>query len=463
MNSGSQKFNMTIDLSIFKDYDIRGTYPAQLNGEVAKVIAHALVRKFQPKTVAIIRDMRLSGEELRNALVEVFVDLGVDVTDVGLAGTEMQYYVAGTKEFDLVLMISASHNPPEYNGLKIVKKGPIAVTGDSGLYDVRDLIAQGLLPLATQRGIVTLVDYMDEWREKILSLINRAILKPVSVVVDAGNGMAGKLVPKAFEGLPFKLTTLFMELDGHFPNHVPNPLIESNNDTLRKKILEVGADVGLTFDGDADRMFLIDNRGRFVSGTITTALLAKYLLKRHPGELILYNAICGRIVPQTIVKYGGKSKRVRVGHSYIKTYMRETGALFCGEHSGHYFYRDFFTAESGVLTCLLVLSLLSEEEKKLSELVDELNIYPASGEINFLVSDIPKVVEAIKIGFPDSQSLDEVDGISIWYKDYWFNVRASKTEPLLRLNVEADNDVILKDKTDMLIKKLEALGGKRKE
>lgn len=454
---------MNIDLKIFNDYDIRGTYPNQLNSEVAKAIAHAIVRKFLPKTVAIVRDMRLSGEEIRDAFVNVFINLGINVVDVGLAGTEMQYFVAGTKAYDLVLMISASHNPPEYNGLKVVKKGPIAVTSDSGLYEIRDLISQGPLLPSSIKGVLTSVDYLKEWREKVLSLVDITTFKALSVVVDAGNGMAGKLVPFAFEGLPFKLTAIYMDLDGRFPNHVPNPLIEANTADLKKKILEIGADVGITFDGDADRMFLIDDKGRMVSGTITTALLARYFLMKHPGELILYNAICGRIVAQIVEKYGGKSKRVRVGHSYIKTYMRETGAIFAGEHSGHYYYRDFFAAESGVLTALLVLSLLSTETKKLSELVDELDVYPASGEINFVVSDIPEIVSQIKNGFPDAQSIDELDGISVWYKDYWFNVRASKTEPLLRLNVEADNKEILKNKTSELVSRIESLGGKRKE
>ncbi len=453
---------MAFDLSIFKDYDVRGTYPNQINGEFAKAIAHALVRKFSPKTIAICRDMRLSGQEIRDGLVEVFTSLGIDVFDAGLVGTEMQYYIAGTKDYDLVLMISASHNPPEYNGMKVVKKGPIAVTSDSGLYEVRDLIAEGPLPAADKKGTVTMIDVMDEWKQKVQSLVDISTIKPLKVVIDAGNGMAGKLAPKAFEGVPVSITPLFWELDGAFPNHVPNPLIDKNNEALIAKIKEIGADIGLTFDGDADRMFLVDDTGRIVSGTITTSLLAKYILKRHPGELILYNAICGRIVPQVIEKYGGKSKRVRVGHSYIKTYMRETGAVFAGEHSGHYYLHDYFNAESGVAVALMVLSLLSLEGRKLSELVDELDIYPASGEINFIVSDIPSVVQAIRTGFPDATSIDELDGISVWYKEYWFNVRASKTEPLLRLNVEADNKTILDAKVGELVAKIETLGGKRK-
>lgn len=453
---------MSLDLSIFKDYDVRGTYPDKINGQIVSAIAHAIVRKFQPKTIAVCRDMRLSGQELFDGFSSVFTSLGVDVFDAGLVGTEMQYYIAGTKPYDLVIMISASHNPPEYNGFKLVKKGPIAITSDSGLYDVRDLISLGPLPISEKKGEVTKINVDNDWKEKVRSLVDISKLKPLSVVVDAGNGMAGKLVPNVFKNLPMIVTPLYFDLDGHFPNHVPNPLIEKNNESLISEIKELKADVGLTFDGDADRIFLIDDLGRFVSGTITTAILARYFLKKYPGELILYNAICGRIVPQTIKKFGGKSKRVRVGHSYIKRYMRETGAIFCGEHSGHYFYRDFFMAESGVLTALLVLSLLSQENKKLSELVDELNIYPASGEINFVVDDIPGVVNQIKTGFPDAKSIDELDGVSVWYKNFWFNVRASKTEPLLRLNVEADNKNILEVKTQQLIAKIEGLGGKRK-
>lgn len=453
---------MAIDLKIFKDYDVRGTYPDQINGEVARAIAHAIVRKFQPKTIAFCRDMRLSGQELRDAFVGVFTSLGVDVYDTGLVGTEMQYFIAGTKPHDLVIMLSASHNPPEYNGMKLVLRGPVAVTSESGLFEIRNLISEGPLPPSATQGKVTQVDYMEEWKKKVQSLVDVAALKPLKVVIDAGNGMAGKLAPRGFEGLPFKVTPLFFELDGAFPNHVPNPLIESNNKKLVETVLSEGADVGLTFDGDADRMFLVDDKGRFVSGTITTALLARYFLKKYPGELVLYNAICGRIVPQTIEKLGGKAKRVRVGHSYIKQYMKETGAILAGEHSGHYFYRDFFLAESGILSGLLILSLLSVEGKKLSQMVDELNIYPASGEINFIVSDIPATVEAIKTGFPDAQSVDELDGVSVWYPTYWFNVRASKTEPLLRLNVEADTKEILDTKTGELIAKIESLGGKRK-
>ena len=449
---------MKTDLSIFKDYDVRGTYPNQINGAIASEIAHAIVRKFQPKTVAICRDMRLSGEEIRNGFVEVFTSLGINVYDAGVVGTEMQYYIAGTKDYDLVIMISASHNPPEYNGFKMVKKGPIAVTSDSGMYEVRDLIVEGALPPAATSGVVTMIDVWDEWKKKVLSLVDVTTFKKMKIVADAGNGMAGKIVPAIFDGLPFELIPLYFELDGHFPNHTPNPLIPTNNEVLQKTILEQHADLGLTFDGDADRMFLVDDKGRMVSGTITTALLARYILKKNPSETILYNAICGRIVPKIISEYGGKPKRVRVGHSYIKTYMKETGAIFAGEHSGHYYNRDFYRAESGVLTALMVLSLLSTEAKKLSELVDELDIYPASGEINFTSDAIPAIIEKIRVEFTDATSKDELDGMSVWYPTYWFNVRASKTEPVIRLNVEADTKEILQTKTHELMEFMKSMG-----
>jgi len=441
---------MAVDLSIFKDYDVRGTYPNQLNGEVAEAIAYAIVRKFHPRSVAICRDMRLSGEEIRNAFVEVFVSLGVNVFDAGLVGTEMQYYIAGTKDYDLVIMISASHNPAEYNGFKMVLKGPIAVTSDSGMYDVRDFIQEGPLPKAATPGTVTMIDVWNEWKAKIMSLVDTKTFKPMKIAIDAGNGMAGKIVPAIFTGLPFEVIPLYFELNGHFPNHTPNPLIAKNNEALQKTILENHANLGLTFDGDADRMFLIDDKGRIVSGTITTALLARYILKLHPGEKILYNAICGRIVPKIVKESGGISQRVRVGHSYIKTYMKETGAIFAGEHSGHYYHRDFFRAESGILTALMVLSLLCTESKTLSQLVDELDIYPASGEINFVSDHIPAILEKVRSGYTDATSKDELDGTSVWYPTYWFNVRSSKTEPVFRLNVEADTKEILEEKTKEL-------------
>lgn len=450
---------MAFDLSVFKDYDVRGTYPEQLNGEVAKAIGYAIVRKFNPKTVAICRDMRLSGAELRDGLVEAFTNCGVNVFDAGLTGTEISYFIAGSRDYDMSIMISASHNPANYNGLKIVQKGPVAVSGDSGLKDIRDMLSQGPLPPAAVKGTVTDIDVFPDWKKKVLSFVNPSELKPLNVVVDAGNGMAGKLVPLIFDSLPFKLTTIYFDLDGTFPNHVPNPLIEKNNTDLIAKMKEVHADIGLTFDGDADRVFFVDDTGRFVSGTLITALLAKHILELYPGEYVLYSAVCGRVVPQTIEKYGGKPMRVRVGHSFMKNFMRQYHAIFAGEHSGHYYHRDFYNSESGVLTALMVLSLLSHDGRKFSEIVHEVDLYPASGEINFEIKDIPGVMTELRKKYSDASSTDELDGLSVWYKDFWINIRSSKTEPLLRINVEADTKEILDQKTKDLIGFLESHGG----
>lgn len=453
---------MQFNPSIFKDYDVRGTYPDQINGEVAAKMAYAIVRQFSPKTICICRDMRLSGMELRDAFTDVFTRMGVNIYDAGLTGTEMMYYIAGTYGYDLCIMISASHNPKEYNGIKLVKKGPIAVTSESGLFAIRDLMDRDNLPDAPKKGTATEINTWKEWKNKILSLVDVKKLKPLTCVVDAGNGMGGVGVEVAFQGLPIKVIPLNFKPDGNFPVHVPNPLIPENIVDLKKQIVSQKADLGFAFDGDADRIFFIDDTGKFVTGTITAAILAKYFLKKFPSEMILYNAICGRIVPETIKKYGGTGRRVRVGHSYIKTYMHDTQAIFAGEHSGHYYYRDFFRAESGVLTALIILALLSEEKLKISQLVAEMDKYPASGEINFIVNDTKTIQEALKTQFNDALSIDELDGISIWYNDYWINVRASKTEPLLRLNVEADNAKILEEKTQDVIQKIEKLGGVRK-
>ncbi len=451
---------MVIDISIFKDYDIRGTYPDQLNGKAAAMLANAIVKILKPRTVAICRDMRLSGPELRDGMVSELTNLGVNVFDAGLVGTEIAYFIAGTEPYDVVIMISASHNPPEYNGFKIVARGPVAITGDNGLNQMKDVVYKAPLPPAAQKGAVTSIDVFSQWKKKVLSLIDTKTLKPLSVVIDAGNGMGGVLASKVFDTLPPRVTPLYFEPDGRFPHHVPNPLVESNNADLVAKVRELNADVGIAFDGDADRLFLIDDKGRFVSGTIITALLSRYILKKYPKEMILYSAVCGRIVPETITKFGGTYRRVRVGHSFMKQYMKEYHAIFAGEHSGHFYHRDFFNSESGVLTALMILSLLSSDGRRLSALVDELNTYPASGELNFRVPNIPLVLSCLKDIYKDAASIDELDGVSIWYPNYWFNIRASKTEPLIRLNVEADTKELLDQKTSEITAKIKSFGGK---
>lgn len=452
-----------MDVTIFKDYDIRGTYPDQLNAQVVAAIAHAIVRKFHPASVAVCRDMRISGSELHDALITALTSLGVNIFDTGLTGTEHAYFIAGTKSYDMVVMISASHNPSQYNGLKIMQKGPVGINSDNGLFAIRDCMSEGPLPAAATPGTATLIDIWPEWKQKVRSLVDPASFKPLNVVADAGNGMAGKLVPMIFGGLPFQLTPLYFDLDGTFPHHTPNPLIETNNKDLVAKMREVHADVGLAFDGDADRVFFIDDTGRFVSGTVITALLAKYFLTKNPGAFILYSAVCGRIVPETVKAAGGQSKRVRVGHSYMKNYMREYDAIFGGEHSGHYYHRDYFFSETGVGTALMVLELMSKDGRKFSQIVDEFEKYPASGEMNFTVPDTQSIMNKLQESHTDAASIDTLDGLSVWYSNWWFNVRASHTEPLLRLNIEADTKTILDKETALLVTAIISLGGKRKE
>ena len=450
---------MKIHTSIFKDYDIRGVYHDEINGSVARQVGYAIMHTFHPKTIAICRDMRLSGKELFDGLSQAFISCGCSVYDAGLTGTEQAYFISGTYTYDMTIMISASHNPAPYNGLKIVLRCPIAISGDTGLYDIKSALNLSPPKNTWNVGHKEEINVYNDWKEKIYSLIDVSAVKPLHVIADAGNGMGGKLISYMSSEIPVKLTSLNFEPDGNFPNHVPNPLIPSNNIELIKTVIRTKADIGLAFDGDADRVFFIDDTGRFVSGTLVTALLAKYMLEKHPGNYVLYSAVCGRIVPQIITKYGGRPVRVSVGHSFMKNYMKKYNAIFAGEHSGHYYYHDYFNSESGILTSLIMLTLISKENKKLSEMLREVDVYPSSGEINFKINDISLTMSSIRKQFHNADSIDDLDGLSIWYKDYWINIRASKTEPLLRLNIEADTQEILEDKTTSIIHYLEKMGG----
>jgi phosphomannomutase len=361
-------------------------------------------------------------------------------------------------------MISASHNPPKYNGFKIVKRGAAGVSGETGIYALRDLVtSDATFADAATRGTVTEHDVLEDWVDHAMAIIDSGPMKPLKVVVDAGNGMAGKVIPVVAKKLPIQVTPMFFELDGTFPNHLANPLLEETHGPIIEEIKKQRADLGIMFDGDGDRMFLMDETGRFVAGTITTAMVATQMLAKEPGSAILYNAICGRVVPQQVEKLGGKAHRVRVGHTIIKEKMREHNAIFAGEHSGHYFFKKNFSADSGLIAALVVLELMSEKGKKLSELVHEFDIYPASGEINFNVEDKDAMMKSLEAHFKDAQSSDWLDGVSIWYPDWWANIRPSNTQPVLRLNVEADNQAILDQRTQEIIKYIESNGGTRAE
>lgn len=451
---------MKIDPSIFKDYDIRAEVDNQLDTEGVTRLGEAMASLFSPSTVAVGRDMRTSSPAWFEALSKGLTNMGVDVIDLGLIATDMAYYAAGTLDVDMAVMISASHNPPKYNGFKIVKRGAVGVSGDSGIYELRDLaISDEVFTHSDKPGSVSKKELLAGWIDHALALVDEKNLKPYKIVIDAGNGMAGKIIPELEKHIPCKIVPLFFELDGTFPNHLANPLLLETHDAMIETIKKEQADLGIMFDGDGDRMFLFDEKGRFVSGTITTAMIAAQMLSKTPGSTILYNAICGRVVPETVEKLGGTSRRVRVGHTLIKEAMRKFDGLFTGEHSGHYFFRDNFSADSGLIAALVVLELMSSQDKPLSTLVDTYDIYPSSGEINFSVEDKEAMMKGLEEHFSDAKSSDWLDGVSIWYDTWWANIRPSNTQPVLRLNVEADNKEILKEKTDQIISYIEAHGG----
>lgn len=454
-----------IDPKIFRDYDIRAVVPDQLDEEGLKRITEALIKIFSPRSMQVGRDMRTTSPSFHKVFTETLLEHGVDVVDLGLASTDMLYFASGKYEEDMAVSISASHNPPEYNGLKIVKKGAVAISGDSGIYDIRDVaVSKDEIKLDTSRkGKLSKRDVVNEFVEHVLGFIDVKKMKPFKVVADTGNGMAGHFMPHFEKKLPWTVERMYYELDGTFPNHVPSPIEKKNRMDCINKVKEIKADLGMVFDGDGDRVYLIDEKGRTLSGTIMTAIIADNLLQKNPGKTILYNAIIGRIVPEIIKKNEGKPVRTRVGHTLIKEAMRKHDGFFCGEHSGHYYFKENFYADSAIIAALLVIELMSVKNKKLSELYDEYDKYRDSGEINFEVEDKEGVMKKIEDEYKDkAESNDRLDGVSIWFKDYWFNVRPSNTESLLRLNIEADDNVLLETKTKELVNKIESFGGKEK-
>jgi phosphomannomutase len=424
---------MSLD-AIFKAYDIRGTYPDQIDADVVRRIGAAFARFAGAPTILMARDMRPSGVELCAAFAEGANAQGVDVVDLGLASTDLIYYASGTLDAPGA-MFTASHNPAGYNGIKLTLAGAKPVGEDTGLQDIKALAAQDLEP-AAGRGTVTERDVVADYAAHVRSFVDAGSLRPLKVVADTANGMGGYVAPKVFEGLPFEVSYLFQELDGTFPNHPADPIQVENLRFLVDEVRRVGADVGLAFDGDADRVFLVDERGEPVSGSLTTALLAKGILAKSPGETILHNLICSKSVPEVIAEAGGKPVRTKVGHSFIKAVMAETGAVFGGEHSAHYYFRDNYRADSGLIASLIVLEQLSTSGTPLSELLAPLDRWSASGEINSKVDDPTAVIERVAASYDDGEQ-DRLDGLTVDYGDWWFNLRPSNTEPLLRLNLEA--------------------------
>ena len=440
-----------IDLSIFKSYDIRGIYPTQLNESVAELIGRAFVEHLKVGTVAVGRDMRTSSQPLFEAFARGAIAQGADVVDLGLTSTDELYFAVGHYDYPAGAMITASHNPKDYNGFKLCRERAIALSGETGVFAIRDHVARGRFSDAPAAGRIIRRNPLPDFVEHCLSFVDAAVVKPLKIVVDAGNGMAGVIVPAIFHRLPVQLIPLYFELDGNFPNHPASPIEPENMVDVQRAVLEHGADIGAAFDGDADRVFIVDERGELVGGDLVTALVAEMLLRTHPGATILYNLICSRSVPEVIAANGGVPVRTRVGHSHIKAIMRERNAIFGGEHSGHFYFRDHYFADSGLIALLVVLELISREGKKVSELLAPINRRFRSGEINSRVDDVPAKLAALQAAYADADEIDHLDGVTIQYKDWWCNVRPSNTEPLLRLNIEADTPQLLAQKRDELL------------
>ncbi len=421
--------------TIFKAYDIRGVYPDELNDDIARRVGNAFVAFTQPAVVLVGRDMRPSSEPLAAAFADGATLAGADVVELGLISTDLVYFASGKLDAPAA-MFTASHNPAQYNGIKLCRPGAAPVGQDTGLNDIKAMVASGLLERAEERGRVEQRDLLPDYVHHVHSFVDMDALRPLRVVADTANGMGGVVVPAVFADLPFELSILFPELDGTFPNHPADPTQPENLKDLQRAILDSGAEVGLAFDGDADRMVLVDDQAQPVSGSITTAMLAKAILEKHPGETIVYNLICSKAVPEVIREMGGTPVRSRVGHSFIKQVMAETGAIFGGEHSAHFYFRDNFRADSGVIAGLMMLEQLSRANKPLSELRRPFERYVQSGEINTRVDDPQAVIERVAAAYSDAHQ-DRLDGLTVDLGDWWFNLRPSNTEPLLRLNLEA--------------------------
>ena len=442
------------DLSaIVKAYDIRGVVPDQLDEEIARAVGAAFVRLTGARSIVTAHDMRPSSDPLAAAFAEGATGQGADVVEAGLASTDMLYFGAGSLDMPGA-MFTASHNPARYNGIKLCRAGAAPVGQESGLAEIRSMVEEGVPPYDGAPGTVTQRDLLTDYAAYLKKLVDLSGIRRLSVVVDAGNGMAGHTVPVVFQGLPIDLTPMYFELDGSFPNHEANPIEPENLRDLQAKVREVGADAGLAFDGDADRCFVIDERGEPVSPSVITALVATRELAREPGASIIHNLITSHAVPEIVGENGGTAIRSRVGHSFIKGTMAESGAIFGGEHSGHFYFRDFWRADSGMLAALHVLAALGTQDRPLSELVDEFSRYVASGEINSTVDDQAARTAAVKAAFADRDgaTIDELDGLTVDLPDgSWFNLRPSNTEPLLRLNVEAPDDTRMGDLRDEVL------------
>jgi len=447
---------MVINPNIFKAYDVRGLYPGEINEDAARQIGRGFAAYLNAKRIGVSRDMRVSSPTVAAAFIEGARSHGTDVVDYGMCGTDMIYFAVVRDGLDGGAQITASHNPKEYNGIKMVREGAFPLSGDAGIGDIRDMIATSSFPAARgPKGALESSDLLDPYIEKVMSFIDPAVIKPFNVVLDAGSGMAGVVAPRLFDRLPCKTTRLCFEVDGTFPNHEANPLIEENRQDIVERVVAEKADIGIAWDGDADRCFFIDGTGEFIAGDFVTALLAEAALIKSPGQKIVYDVRASYAVKDIVAHYGGTALMNRVGHAFIKRRMREEDAVFGGEVTGHYYFRDFYYADNGFIPALLILELMSRKGKTLHELLKPLREkYFISGEINTKVADISLVGERLKAladRYKDGKTYT-LDGFSAEYPDWHFNVRGSNTEPMLRLNLEALTPELMGVKRDEVLK-----------
>ena len=442
-----------LDPKVFKAYDVRGLYPEELDEEGARAIGRAYVEQFVPRRIAVGRDMRLSSPTMAEAVIRGASEAGAEVLDIGLAGTEMLYFAVGELGLDGGIAVTASHNPKEYTGMKIVRAGALPVGGESGLLDVRDRAvslaapSRGLTP-----GQVREYDVWPAFVERVLSFVDVDAIEPLRVVIDAANGMGGTMLPPVLERLPLDAVRCYFEPDGSFPNHEPNPLLPENREFIVSKTTEEGADLGVAYDGDGDRCFFVDDTGDFVPGDFITALLAESILEKEPGGKIIYDVRASWAVPETIERAGGIPLVNRVGHAYIKHRMREEDAVFAGEVSAHYYFRDFSQADSGVVPFLLLIELISKRGRKLSELLAPYRErYFITGELNTPVADVALKLEELEERFGPEGTVSHLDGLSVDAEDWRMNVRPSNTEPLLRLNLEARSRELMESTRDEVL------------
>jgi phosphomannomutase len=443
-----------LEPNVFKAYDVRGIYPEELDEDGAYAIARAYVQQFEPRRIAVGRDMRLSSPGMTAAVVAGASDAGAEVLELGLVGTEMVYFAVGSLGLDGGVMVTASHNPREYTGMKIVRRGALPVGGESGLLDVRDraLAVVGSDRVGGGSERVSRYDIWPAYVDRVLSFIDVSAVRPLKVVIDAANGMAGTMLPPVLERLPVDAVRCYFEPDGSFPNHEPNPLLPENREFIVRRTLEEGADLGVAFDGDADRCFFFDDTGEFVPGDFATALLAELVLAKEPGAKIIYDVRASWAVPETIRAAGGEPLVNRVGHAFIKERMRRDDAAFGGEVSGHYYFREFSQADTGVVPFLLMVEAVSRGGRRLSELLAPFRTkYFLTGELNTPVRDVALKLQELKERYASEGRVSHLDGISVDADDWHFNVRPSNTEPLLRLNLEARSQALMERKRDEVL------------